>query len=86
MVSDNKFSMFNVSFRNYWSEDWNGLDVGHRGLGNSYTQVAAQKYSCGFLDISEALFYPGATLFPYKGEHIGKHAVCHRSWGRYGGV
>ena len=34
-----KFSMFNVSFRNYWSEDWNGLDVGHRGLGNSYTQV-----------------------------------------------
>ena len=25
--------------RNYWSEDWSGLDVGHRGLGNSYTQV-----------------------------------------------
>ena len=25
--------------RNYWSEDWNGLDVGHRGLGNSYTQA-----------------------------------------------
>ena len=24
--------------RNYWSEDWRGLDVGHRGLGNSYTE------------------------------------------------
>ena len=25
--------------RNYWAADWSGLDVGHRGLGNSYTQV-----------------------------------------------
>ena len=34
--------------RNYWAEDWNGLDVGHRGLGNSYTQVANQKSWCDF--------------------------------------
>ena len=32
------------------------------------------------------LFSSGAALFPYKGEHIGKHAVRHRPWGRYGGV
>ena len=25
--------------RKYWAEGWSGLDVGHRGLGNSYTQV-----------------------------------------------
>jgi len=29
---------FCVSYRNYWDEDWKGLDVGHRGLGNSYTK------------------------------------------------
>jgi len=29
---------FSVSLRNYWSDDWKGLDVGHRGLGNSYTK------------------------------------------------
>jgi len=29
---------FSASFRNYWSDDWKGLDVGHRGLGNSYTK------------------------------------------------
>ena len=28
---------FSLSLRNHWSEDWKGLDVGHRGLGNSYT-------------------------------------------------
>ena len=29
---------FSSSYRNYWSDDWKGLDVGHRGLGNSYTK------------------------------------------------
>ena len=29
---------FSTSCRNYWSDDWKGLDVGHRGLGNSYTK------------------------------------------------
>ena len=42
-----RYIQLNVSlckpFRNYWAEDWNGLDVGHRGLGNSYTQVANKK-------------------------------------------
>ena len=28
-----------ITNRKYWSEGWSGLDVGHRGLGNSYTQV-----------------------------------------------
>ena len=28
-----------MAFRKYWAEGWSGLDVGHRGLGNSYTQV-----------------------------------------------
>ena len=31
--------------RNYWAAGWSGLDVGHRGLGNSYTQVT-QLYNC----------------------------------------
>jgi len=29
---------FSLSYRNHWSDAWNGLDVGHRGLGNSYTK------------------------------------------------
>ena len=29
---------FSLSYRNYWADDWKGLDVGHRGLGNSYTK------------------------------------------------
>lgn len=29
---------FSESLRNHWSDDWKGLDVGHRGLGNSYTR------------------------------------------------
>jgi len=29
---------FSVTYRKYWSAGWSGLDVGHRGLGNSYTQ------------------------------------------------
>ena len=28
---------FSISYRNYWNPHWKGLDVGHRGLGNSYT-------------------------------------------------
>lgn len=28
---------FSVTYRNYWDKEWSGLDVGHRGLGNSYT-------------------------------------------------
>merc|ERR1719186_7843 len=30
---------FSLSYRKYWNERWNGLDVGHRGLGNSYTNA-----------------------------------------------
>ena len=26
-----------VSFAQHWNEDWKRLDVGHRGLGNSYS-------------------------------------------------
>jgi len=29
---------FALSYRNYWADAWKGLDVGHRGLGNSYTK------------------------------------------------
>jgi len=29
---------FSLSYRNYWADAWKGLDVGHRGLGNSYTK------------------------------------------------
>ena len=29
---------FTLSYRNYWADAWKGLDVGHRGLGNSYTK------------------------------------------------
>ena len=32
-----------MAFRKYWAEGWSGLDVGHRGLGNSYTQVKTLK-------------------------------------------
>merc|ERR1719431_423315 len=36
-VADTKMD-FSSSHCNYWEEDWHGLDVGHRGLGNSYTK------------------------------------------------
>ncbi len=29
---------FSVSYANHWKPHWKGLDVGHRGLGNSYTK------------------------------------------------
>jgi glycerophosphocholine phosphodiesterase GPCPD1 len=28
---------FSRTYRQHWAPDWSGLDVGHRGLGNSYT-------------------------------------------------
>lgn len=30
---------FSVSYSKYWNEMWDGLDVGHRGLGNSHTKA-----------------------------------------------
>lgn len=30
---------FKVSFANHWKPNWKGLDVAHRGLGNSYTMA-----------------------------------------------
>jgi glycerophosphocholine phosphodiesterase GPCPD1 len=29
---------FSVTYCNHWKAHWKGLDVGHRGLGNSYTK------------------------------------------------
>ena len=26
-----------ISYAQHWKQNWKGLDVGHRGLGNSYT-------------------------------------------------
>ena len=37
--------MVMITNRKYWSEGWSGLDVGHRGLGNSYTQVVVVIFS-----------------------------------------
>ena len=29
---------FKVSYAKHWKSDWSGLEVAHRGLGNSYTK------------------------------------------------
>ena len=33
---------FKVSYAKHWKSDWSGLEVAHRGLGNSYTK--SQRY------------------------------------------
>ena len=30
---------FAVTFAKHWQPHWKGLDVGHRGLGNSFTKL-----------------------------------------------
>ena len=32
------FCNFKVSYAKHWKSDWSGLEVAHRGLGNSYTK------------------------------------------------
>ena len=36
------FCNFKVSYAKHWKSDWSGLEVAHRGLGNSYTK--SQRY------------------------------------------
>ena len=38
-----KIYVLMTACRKYWAKGWSGLDVGHRGLGNSYTQVKTWK-------------------------------------------
>ena len=42
------FCDFKVSYAKHWKSDWSGLEVAHRGLGNSYTK--SQRYI--FLNIA----------------------------------
>ena len=37
--SSNVICDFAISFANHWEPRWTGIDVGHRGLGNSYTEA-----------------------------------------------
>lgn len=30
---------FAVTFAKHWDSNWKGIDVGHRGLGNSFTKL-----------------------------------------------
>ena len=43
---------FAVTFAKHWKPVWKGIDVGHRGLGNSYTK--AERYF--WIDLKRSLF------------------------------
>ena len=47
---NSNFCDFKVSYAKHWKSDWSGLEVAHRGLGNSYTK--SQRYI--FLTIAAA--------------------------------
>ena len=37
-IKQNNKCNFKVTYAKHWKSDWKGLEVAHRGLGNSYTQ------------------------------------------------
>lgn len=38
-LKDPNMCDFAVTFAKHWNSNWKGIDVGHRGLGNSFTKL-----------------------------------------------
>ena len=59
--------------RKYWAEGWSGLDVGHRGLGNSYTQVGNlyTQVRNSYTQVGNSYTQVGITIFKLKLVYIG---------------
>ena len=38
-IQSEQLCNFKSSFSNHWKPNWKGLEVAHRGLGNSYTMA-----------------------------------------------